>query len=213
MTFAVVGDFVISHNSTDNTGLAGWTNPTTHPGIVVGADRLRLPEQLPLDEWIGIGHRLTEIFDASAWWIGDWLVYGQSKYPDRYRYAIAQTRLDYQTLRNYAWIARKFDPDRRRRSLSFQHHVEVAALPAADQDHWLRLAEKFEWSRNDLRKQVKDSYDPGERKRVTSSVSLRIELSGERMSQWKRAAARSRRSLEEWILVNLDAIVECGPER
>lgn len=35
-------------------------------------------------------------------------MYGQAAYTGRYRDAIEQASLDYQTLRNYAWVARRF---------------------------------------------------------------------------------------------------------
>src|SRR5581483_2680626 len=95
---------------------------------------LRLPEHLPSAEWCRVGQHIALIENASSWWLGDWLVYGQHKFPDRYRKIMAETSLDYQTLRNYAWVARRFHPSRRRDRLSFQHHVTVAPLPESEQD-------------------------------------------------------------------------------
>jgi hypothetical protein len=120
----------------------------------IESTRCELPQGLPLDAWCRIGVQLSALVEASSWWIGDWLVYGERNYPLRYRRAMDETSLDYQTLRNYAWIARKFEPRRRRIGLSFQHHVEVAALPTNEQDHWLDFAERFGWSRNELRRQI-----------------------------------------------------------
>ena len=117
-------------------------------------------EKAPREGRFGFWGRIA---DSSAWCLGDWLIYGQHLYADRYRHAVAMAGLDYQTLRNYAWIARKFEPARRRAGLAFQHHVEVAALPPQVQDHWLDLAENFRWSRNELRKQIRDSEAPGEK--------------------------------------------------
>src|SRR4051794_37559204 len=68
---------------------------------------------LAMGDWLAIGEELFIINDASAWWLGDWLVYGQNRYPDRYKRAIDGTALHYKTLRNYAWVARKFDVSRR----------------------------------------------------------------------------------------------------
>jgi hypothetical protein len=41
---------------------------------------------------------------------------------------IVATGLDYQTLRNYAAVARRFELSRRRDNLSFHHHAELCAL-------------------------------------------------------------------------------------
>src|SRR4051794_1179444 len=97
---------------------------------------LAFPAPLAMADWLAIGEELFVINDASAWWLGDWLVYGQSRYPDRYKRAVEETSLHYKTLRNYSWVARKFDVSRRHDGLSFQHHAEVAGLSAEQQDAW-----------------------------------------------------------------------------
>jgi hypothetical protein len=175
-----------------------------------------LPQDLPIDVWCRIGVQLSAVSEASCWWIGDWLVYGELNYPLRYRRAMTETSLDYQTLRNYAWVARKFAPSRRRVDLSFQHHVEVAALSEEEQDHWLDFAERFGWSRNELRRQIKASYEDqsdayafSESKRV--QVSLQV--SADRVERWKQAAASSNRSLPEWIANVLDQVTSSNGTR
>src|SRR5690349_4503617 len=95
---------------------------------------LLLPAGLTFDEWASAGVRLSRLVDAFAWCIGDWLVYGRNRYENRYVEALAAVPLDYQTLRNYAWVARKVEQPRRRACLSFQHHAEVASLPPAEQE-------------------------------------------------------------------------------
>ncbi len=184
-----------------------------HPAVVAEVNGLRLPAELPLEVWRTIGERLVDVANASAWWIGDWLVFGQDKYPERYKRAIAGTSLDYQTLRNYSWIARRFEHSRRRKGLSFQHHVEAAALPWDEQEHWLQLAQNFNWSRNELRRQIRNSSEKVEVSPPESKISVRIDLNDERMCHWKRAAECSSNGLEYWILTTLDAVArESGRE-
>jgi hypothetical protein len=77
---------------------------------------------------MALGAKIGTYSNATAWWLGDWLLYGKMKYGRRYKAAIEVTGLDYQTLRNYAVVARRFDPARRRSELSFQHHAEVCAM-------------------------------------------------------------------------------------
>jgi hypothetical protein len=127
--------------------------------VVIPGRGLRLPQQLPFERWLQVGRRLADIYSSSAFCLGDWLAYGQAAYAGRYRAAIERTSLDYQTLRNYAWVARRFSLSRRRDSLSFGHHAEVAALPGAEQDFWLRKAEELSWSVKQLRRQVRASHD------------------------------------------------------
>ncbi|MBV6697757.1 LmbU family transcriptional regulator [Kitasatospora aureofaciens] len=165
---------------------------------------LTLPARLPIDAWLRIGRNLTATADSAAWWLGDWLVYGQDRYPERYRRAIDETALDYQTLRNYAWIARKFPPERRRTGLSMQHHAEVAALPPVFQDLWLDRAEQGGWSRNELRRRIR-SAATSDTPPQALATELRLAVSHARRSVWEDAAERANCDLTEWMLRVLDA--------
>jgi hypothetical protein len=99
---------------------------------------LLFPSLLTFSAWQQAGQQIHRLHDSSAWCLGDWLVYGQREYVSRYRTAIEAAGLDYQTLRNYAWVARSFDLGRRREKLSFQHHAEVASLSREEQDRaWM----------------------------------------------------------------------------
>jgi hypothetical protein len=129
---------------------------------------LQLPSRLTLDKWLSIGQDLAATASFTAWCLGDWLLYGETAFSGRYRSAIEQTSLDYKTLRNYAWVARKFPHERRHETLSFGHHAEVAGLPSPEQDFWLRKAEAHGWSRNMLRHGVRTSLR--EREEPTTSA-------------------------------------------
>jgi hypothetical protein len=118
---------------------------------------LDLPPRLPFERWLDIGIQLSAAATSAAWCLGDWLAYGEKAYASRYRRAIELTSLDYQTLRNYAWVARQFPLSRRRDTLSFGHHAEVAALTEPEQDFWLRKAEHHHWPVKHLRRQVRTS--------------------------------------------------------
>jgi hypothetical protein len=157
---------------------------------------------MPIGAWRNLGRQIHVISDSSAWWLGDWLIYGQSAYPNRYKHAVAETELDYQTLRNYAWVARRFTPHRRRASLSFQHHAEVASLPPDEQDSWLAQAEKHEWSRNEFRRQIQARRSlPKSNDEV---VHLQMNLVAEQKQRWQEAAERAEKDLLSWIVVILD---------
>jgi hypothetical protein len=45
------------------------------------------PGNLHFDSWRRLGRQTDLITDSSAWWLGDWLVYGEKRYPDRYQRA------------------------------------------------------------------------------------------------------------------------------
>ena len=125
--------------------------------VVVSGRGLQLPRGLPFERWLGIGRQLCAVSTSAAWCLGDWLAFGERAYAGRYRRAVELTSLDYQTLRNYAWVARRFELSRRRDALSFGHHAEVAALAEAEQDFWLRKAEEHRWPVKRLRREVSAS--------------------------------------------------------
>ncbi|MEU2955659.1 LmbU family transcriptional regulator [Streptomyces xanthochromogenes] len=165
---------------------------------------LKIPAILSYDRWEKAGLHIFQIADSSAWCLGDWLVYGQERYSDRYRTGVQAAGLDYQTLRNYAWVARHFELGRRRENLSFGHHAEVASLPPEQADTWLDRAEEQGWSRNRLRLQLRESRQ-GSRAAPLAQVGLpRISVSVDRVDRWREAAAKVEGNFEEWILVALD---------
>ena len=162
---------------------------------------LKIKEGLPFDEWCRLGAQVGALADASAWWIGDWLVYGQRAFPGRYRKAIEVTGFGYQTLRNYAWVASQIPVYRRRDSLSFGHHAEVAALPVEDQEMWLMRALRGSWSRNELRSRLR-AWGRGELAPTPVSIALQVE--DDRHERWQAAAYADGRPLSAWITEVLD---------
>ncbi|MFF0744477.1 LmbU family transcriptional regulator [Streptomyces sp. NPDC004111] len=164
---------------------------------------LSIPPGIPIGAWRNLGQHIHAVSSSSAWWLGDWLLYGQEEYPSRYKHAIAQTSLDYQTLRNYAWVARRFDSHLRVSGLTFQHHAEVASLPADERSHWLRRAKELGWSRNELRRQVKASKEIAGG-RVPARLKMRP--NDDQRQRWQEAAEHEAVDLLAWITRILDDV-------
>jgi hypothetical protein len=135
----------------------GMPAPAAGGHFLVPQLGLRFSGRLTYEAWADVGRQLSAVATSSAWCLGDWLIHGRRAYEGRYREAVKRTGLDYQTLRNYAWVARRFELSRRRDTLSFGHHAEVAALPEAEQDFWLRKADYLGWSTGQLRREVRSS--------------------------------------------------------
>jgi hypothetical protein len=186
---------------------------------------LHLPHQIPYDKWLGIGRHLATTVSSSAWCLGDWLIYGEISFTGRYRKAIEQTSLEYKTLRNYAWVARRFTLPRRRGTLSFGHHAEVAALSEPEQEFWLRKAEVLGWSRNDIRREVHTSLrerrgqEPaGARGRYEEPAEqypglpgqagliepLKVEVTAEQLEVISQAAGSARLTVSAWAALALE---------
>jgi hypothetical protein len=177
--------------------------------VLVTRVGLKLPPNLTYEGWERAGRRLAGVVDSSAWCLGDWVVHGEREYEDRYRRAVDAVGLDYQTIRNYAWVARRFPIGRRRSALSLQHHAEVARLSDEEQDAWLDRAEQGKWSRNTLRSHIKALRAGGEP--PESRVPLpRIETEPARLERWRAAADRASCSLTQWIVASLDQASAVG---
>jgi hypothetical protein len=174
---------------------------------------MRFDPLMPIDAWKALGARIAVYSDATSWWLGDWLAYGQMKYGRRYKEGIAATGLEYQTLRNYAVVARRFDLSRRRDNLSFQHHAEVCALDDQEQDFWLDAAADGRWSRTLLRDRVRAARERPEPSRPPIVVRLVVDL--QREQHWRDAAQENDQELDGWIRDVLDreaaAVLECPP--
>jgi hypothetical protein len=193
--------------------------------IAVPRTGLQLPHNLPFETWARVGKQLSTVARSLTWCLGDWLVYGETTYRSRYRDAVEQTGLDYQTLRNYAWVAKRFAMPRRRDMLSFGHHVEVAALPEPEQDFWLRKAEEFGWTRNRMRAEVRASLrerSPGAesgRDMATALAGgqpemLRIQakVTAEQLELFGQAATRAGLSIEKWAIDTLEWAARQGSD-
>ena len=98
-----------------------------------------------------LGAYIGRINRSCSWWIGDWLVFGEGVYGERFAQALAATGLAEQTLLNRSYVCRNVPVSRRRARLPFSVHEEVASLSAREQKRGLIGAEKNNWTRADLR--------------------------------------------------------------
>lgn len=165
---------------------------------------LKIPMDLTFEDWEHAGQQLAGVVNSSVWWLGDWLVHGRDNFSDRYKRGVRAAGLSYQTLRNYAWVSRRFELSRRRPGLSFQHHAEVASLSIADQELWLDRSERMRWSTKQLRNAIRD-VEGGVTQNVkkTSDVQ-RLAVPTSHLHRWREAAEQSGIDFEEWVLETLD---------
>jgi hypothetical protein len=176
--------------------------PVRHGDVALTATHAEFHPLLPFEAWREMGRKMDRHANAVSWWLGDWLAFGRFKYGSRYKEAMAATGLEYQTLRNYSAVARRFEPSRRRDDLSFQHHAEVCRLPQPDQDRFLELAASNGWSRNELRRRTRAALGP--RAAPALGGAVRLVVASDRAERWRNAAERSGSSLEAWAARALD---------
>lgn len=113
------------------------------------------PRRIEFRDWVEHGRRLGLMGRNAAWWIGDWLRFGNAAYGEKYTRAAKITGYDVQTLMNMVHVASRFEDHRRREMLSWSHHAAVAACDRAEQDALLCRAESERLSVRDLREIIR----------------------------------------------------------
>ena len=118
---------------------------------------LLLCESISFDEWEQIGVALQRIAAMIQFAVGDWINYGERKWGERYAQAIEDIEAQYQTLRNWSYVAAQVPLSLRRDKLTYSHHAEVASLNASDQERFLIEAETQVWSVRELRQAIRSN--------------------------------------------------------
>lgn len=125
--------------------------------VVISAVSWSAAEELDLHGWLEQGQKLGAMGRAAAWWIGDWITFGNARFGEKYSRAARITGYDPQTLMNMAYVASRFDFSRRREKLSWSHHAELAAQAPEEQERWLDLAERERLSVHSLRLELRQA--------------------------------------------------------
>lgn len=123
---------------------------------------------LTYEDWEIIGRQLGLFATATQWWIGDWMIAGETMFGDLAAQAadVAQTRytlehrvtgLDPGYLANIRSVCDRIKAGQRRAELSFSHHQEVAPFEPDEQAEWLKRAVDNGWNRNQLREAIREA--------------------------------------------------------
>ena len=99
---------------------------------------------------------------AIAWYAGDLMNYTYSLFGENF----AQLFKDWdpQTLSNWKWVAKSIPASRRRETVKWSIHAQVAKLPSDQQEKWLQATEENKWSV----RQLKEAMTP----KVIASSSI-----------------------------------------
>jgi len=109
------------------------------------------------DQWRACGATLTGLYSTAKWAIGDWLLFGEHHY-ESWTQAADELGYDAKTVQNYVRVADRFPKALRKASLSWHHHLRVAALPPAVAAHWLAQSEAAGWSCADLTMALRETH-------------------------------------------------------
>lgn len=106
-------------------------------------------------EWADKGKEIGTVVNIFVnhipWWLGDWIIAGEGYFPDKFSQALDETMYSLGRLRNCVYVCKKVAQNDRRSDLSFEHHYQVAKLPADQQVYWLREASINKWNIRQLR--------------------------------------------------------------
>ena len=125
-------------------------------GATISSTALELPAGMSFDEWADYGTRLSRVSEGVMWWLGDWWRFGESHYGERAAQVLDIDTYSYQTFRSAGYVAGRFEPFRRLNTVSWSHHLEVAALRPSEADSLLAKAAGQGWSTRDLRAEVRE---------------------------------------------------------
>lgn len=182
----------------------------TYKRTTMTAVGLVMPDDMTEDELRELGQVLLGMESSIQWLLGDWLnradrVWGRI-YDDVPEYS-------YQTLRDYAYVARNVELSIRNRQLSFMHHRLVAALSPDDQRGWLEWAEQNQASIAQMRKAMKGdsvAVEQGGGAMVRQARKWSAQVAGidsklKGMNAQQRAQVRTR---AEWLAAYYHEIAE-----
>lgn len=116
---------------------------------------LHLPAKLSLDEYEAIGRMLGQVDSATKWWIGDFLLTGETYFGEHAYQAMESLGISEDTRMRYVNVAQRVPPERRRPELSWSHHKNITSLEPEEQNEWLERAVADDWSAHDLFEELK----------------------------------------------------------
>lgn len=117
---------------------------------------LKLPPSLSYDEWVKVGRQLSSLRASSKWAIGDWLVFGEHNYGEKFSQAADVTGYEPDTLAVYQWVSSSIPREIRREDLSHAHHQVVAKQEPDEIVKWLERAANKDWSVAELRSALRE---------------------------------------------------------
>jgi len=135
---------------------------------------LIISNNITFEEWEKVGNILHDIIGALNWWAGDWILYGEGNFADKWTQVLDKTGYEKKTINNAMWVCGKIPFSRRREKLSYGHHSEVAPFDTKEtQDKWLDKAETEGWSVQELREAIRNDKKNKERGEAISDLDLR----------------------------------------
>jgi len=130
---------------------------------------LTLPPHIPYSQCEALAAMFGQLHRTSAWLIGDLLNHIERVYGETYAQAAEVTGLSKGALMNYTSVCSHIPRSRRRATVPFSTHMEVAYLDPPEQERWLKEADTNKWTKEELRAARKKEENPTPAVEVTCS--------------------------------------------
>jgi hypothetical protein len=147
---------------------------------------LTLPDDLSFEDWHDIGVQLRRTASRITWLLGDWWAFGErQRYGERTAFVDAEDweGPGFGACANAATVCRAFETSRRRETLSFSHHAEVAGLPPEEADKlldWCLENNRVRRSTRELRQRVRQVQAEKAEKAVQRFVDATYDIAAQR---------------------------------
>jgi hypothetical protein len=141
---------------------------------------LNLPDDLSLEQYVGLAPRFGLMAKCMLWWAGDYLVYGERKFGEKHRDAmdnltgILAGYYSRGSLTSASWVSRNITPKERRPELTWNHHLLVAKIKDRhERKHWLDRAVSEKLSTRDMAQEMAEDRK-AKRARTANSQPLNM---------------------------------------
>jgi len=110
-----------------------------------------------IDDWGAMGQKVfCTLKEASLWWLGDWVIYGEEHFNQESSQYIEDTGYSHESIRNAAWVCKRWHPKQRvYENLTFSHYQVVVNVEAKEiAETLLNFASFRNWSVSELREEM-----------------------------------------------------------
>jgi len=163
----------------------------TASGLIITGDPI-------YEQWAAYGQGvLMRAQDALDWNFADWLIWGESHYPDIYTQAIDLTGRSYGYVRNIKSVGKAIPPSRRPDNMPLSIAAAVVSIENIEkQDELLQKASSEGWTRAILRQAVRDLRPPQENEADDRELCLNVIMAAE----WRTFSTRGLMAIRRTIL-------------
>jgi hypothetical protein len=178
-------------------------------GALLNPMGLEIEQGTSESDWLELGRAITHFNNASKWWVGDWIRWGERNFGKCVSFNLAQQATGYEKDRLYEYvrIAKKFPAERRVAALPWSLHLAVERCEPDKADELLRMAVELGLSYS----QVREMASGDERPNRFNQIKCHLKMSKCTYDRLRECAKGHEFS---WYMANiLDAWLDANYEQ